>query len=146
MADTRAELHKALREGQDKYIYFLLAVAGAAIGFAVTQTQTATLSFSKIPLGFAVAFWAFSFYCGCRQLLQGANILFANYQFIRMQEGTHPQFPPHPDLIREIATTLEEQADKAGTWGKLQFRSLIAGAMFFIGWHILEMYLRTFPV
>jgi hypothetical protein len=64
------EVYKALGAGQEKYTYFLLAAAGAAIAFAVTQTQTATLSPAKILLAFSVASWGFSFFCGCRQILQ----------------------------------------------------------------------------
>ncbi|MDZ7781751.1 MAG: hypothetical protein U5K56_01995 [Halioglobus sp.] len=45
---------------------FSLAAAGAAIGFAVTQTKGASLSFSQLPLGFGVLSWAVSFYFGCR--------------------------------------------------------------------------------
>jgi hypothetical protein len=38
MASDLQELHKAHREGQERYGYFLLAAAGAAIAFAVTNT------------------------------------------------------------------------------------------------------------
>jgi hypothetical protein len=58
---AREEIYKATREGQDKYTYFLLAAAGAAVAFAVTQSQTATLTWSKVPLALAVLSWAFSF-------------------------------------------------------------------------------------
>lgn len=70
---ARQEIYKATREGQDKYTYFLLAAAGAAIAFAVTQSQTATLTWSKIPLALAVLSWAFSFYAGCHQIRDVTN-------------------------------------------------------------------------
>jgi hypothetical protein len=135
------ELHKAHREGLEKYVYFLLAAAGTAIAFAITQTQTATLSPTKIPLGAAMAFWALSFYCGCRQLLETSGILYQNYQFLRMRGDVN--FPGDPNFFEELQADLEKQADKSGTWGKWQFRLLIAGAVLYIGWHIMEMYLRA---
>jgi hypothetical protein len=52
--ENRLELFRALRDTQEKYVYFLLAAAGAAIGFALSQTQQATLSWSKLPLAGAV--------------------------------------------------------------------------------------------
>jgi hypothetical protein len=143
MSDGRQELHKAHREGQEKYIYFLLAASGAAIAFAVTQTQTATLSYSKIPLAVAVACWALSFYSGCKQLLQTSNILQQNYQMLRVQAGLHPEFPNHPKVVSVIEKLLEEQVNSSGRYGRSQFILLLTGAVFYVGWHIIEMYART---
>jgi hypothetical protein len=47
------DLYKLHRDASEKYIYFLLAAAGASIAFAATQTQAATISWSKLPLAFA---------------------------------------------------------------------------------------------
>jgi len=143
MADARLELHKAHREGQEKYIYFLLAAAGAAIAFAITQTQTATITLSKIPLGLAVLCWGLSFFFGCQQVLQSSNLLQQNYQLLRMQGGLHPDFPSDPASVAVIEKYLNEQVNKSGHYGRWQFFLLISGAVFFIIWHVLEMYLRT---
>ena len=62
------EVYKALRDVQDKYVYFLLTATGAAVAFAVTQTQTAKLAWTQAPLGFALLFWGLSFFCGCRHI------------------------------------------------------------------------------
>jgi hypothetical protein len=140
---AQSELHKAHRDANEKYIYFLLAAAGACIAFAISQTQTATISIYKAPLAAAVVFWGLSFYFGCRQLLQMMNMLQQNYQFLRMQAGTHPEFPPHPDAVDAIGQHLEELSNKSGKYGSYQFKFLILGAVFFIGWHVLEMTLRT---
>lgn len=143
MADTIVELHKAVRDAGEKYVYFLLAAAGAAIAFAITQTQTALLTQSKIPLGLAVVSWGLSFYYGCRQTAQTNAILHANYQYLRAQAGNHPQLPPDPEVLEIFSQTLEQLADKSGRYVRWQFRFLILGAVFYIGWHVLEMYIRT---
>jgi hypothetical protein len=145
MSNARTELYKTHSEGHEKYTYFLLAAAGAAIAFAVTQTQTATLTLSKIPLGLAIGCWALSFFAGCRQIQRNQSIVLQNYQFLRMQEGMHPEFPPHPQLVQAISEQLEEQTKESGKWGAWQFRFLITGAVFYITWHVFEMYLRTPP-
>ena len=139
----RQDIYKASREGQDKYTYFLLAAAGAAIAFAVTQSQTATLTWSKLPLAVAVLSWAFSFYAGCRQLRDVANVMQANYDMLRVQEGLHPQFPSHPQVVEIIEEAVRDLADKTGRWGAWQFRFLILGAVFYVLWHVTEMALRT---
>lgn len=144
MADSpRHEIYKATREGQDKYTYFLLAAAGAAIAFAVTQSQAATLTLSKIPLGLAILSWAFSFYAGCRQLNEVTSILQQNYDLLRVQEGLHPDFPNHPSVVATIEDFVRENVAKTGRWGARQFRFLITGAVFYILWHVTEMALRT---
>ena len=77
---ARQEIYKAAREGQDKYTYFLLAAAGAAIAFSVTQSQNAFLTWSKLLLALAVLSWALSFYAGCRQIREVASVLQQNYE------------------------------------------------------------------
>ena len=58
----------ALRDLYAKYTFYLLAVVGAAVGFALNQTQGSVLAWSQIPLGLAVSSWFLSFYFGLRQL------------------------------------------------------------------------------
>lgn len=137
------ELYKAHRSGQDKYTYFLLAAAGAAIAFSLNQTHDATLSWPKLPLGAAVLCWGLSFFFGCLALHDVQNLLQQNYQFLRMRAGEHPDFPAHPQVVEEISKTIEEQAKNSGRNPTRQFNFLIVGAVLYIVWHILEMYLRT---
>ena len=139
----RQDIYKATREGQDKYTYFLLAAAGAAIAFAVTQSATATLSWSKLALGLAVLSWAMSFYAGCRQIVDVTNVMRANYDLLRVEEGLHPQFPNHPQVVEVLTEATQEMADKTGRWGAWQFRLLVLGAIAYVLWHVLEMALRT---
>jgi hypothetical protein len=144
MADnSRLELLKLHRTGQEKHVYFLLTAAAAAIAFAITQTQTATLSASKIPLGFAVLCWALSFLNGCNHLWEVTNLTQQNYQILRTRAGLHPKFPADPNFVAAIEQSIEEQAEQSGRFSARQFKFLIAGAVFYIAWHILEMYLRT---
>ncbi len=48
------EVFKALRSAQDRYDYFLMAAAGAAVAFALNQTHGEALSLSHMPLGGAL--------------------------------------------------------------------------------------------
>jgi hypothetical protein len=137
----KLELHRAVRESADKYIYFLLAASGAAIGFALTQTQEATLSKSMILLALAVVFWGLSFYCGCKQLVQTSGFTFLNYELLRVRQGEHPEFPREASGL--IQDYLEKMSDRLGKWGNWQFRFLITGAVLYVAWHVLEMYIRT---
>jgi hypothetical protein len=143
MPNGRIELLKAHRASQERYIYFLLAAAGAAIAFAVSQTQTATISLTKLPLALAVAAWALSFMFGCRHIWEVSNLTEQNYQLLRVQAGLHPDFPADPIFVATIERGIEDQATRSGRFSRWQFNFLIAGAAFYIVWHIVEMYART---
>jgi hypothetical protein len=142
MSDGRVELHKALREAHEKYTYFLLAASGAAMAFATTQAQAATVTLSKLPLALAVVSWALSFFFGCRQIGRSNNFLWQNFQYLRMKAGDHPNFPPDPRLVAAISEDLEAESRRVGRYGAWQLNFLFVGAIFYIVWHVTEMYLR----
>jgi hypothetical protein len=146
MSDKTLEVYKALREGQNKYTYFLLAAAGAAIALTINQTQAAKLSWSQIPLAISVICWALSFFFGCRHLAYINSILYANGELLDVESGNHPEVGSHPQMIKTasegIQISIKTNSNHANNFGHLQFRVLILGAFFYMGWHILEMYLR----
>lgn len=84
--DSERLLFSTLRSIQDKYTYFLLAAAGAAIGLALTQTKGLSLNWSQFPLGLAVLNWGLSFFFGCRQLTSVSSGLYANAGLIKIQK------------------------------------------------------------
>ncbi len=55
-----------LKAAQEKYVYFLLAAAAAAIAYAMQRTNGVTLQAQDWALGIAVSCWALSFFGGCR--------------------------------------------------------------------------------
>jgi len=71
------------------------------------------------------------------------NVMQQNYDLLRVQEGLHPQFPNHPQVVAVIEAAVREAADKTGRWGARQFRFLVAGAIFYVLWHVTEMAPRT---
>jgi hypothetical protein len=145
--DPAAEVYKIRAEHQNKYVYFLLAAAGAGIALSVNQTQNASLRWSQIPLAGAVASWAFSFFAGCRHLQYVGSSMYANADYLRIRAGQHPNVGTHPEKIAAAASGILQAIsdnNKAATrHAKLQFYALVAGAALFVGWHIWEMALRT---
>ena|SRR3990167_3026289 len=142
-----SDLYKAHNQGQEKYTYFLLAAAGAAIGFAVQKTEGLTLSWWLSPVALATALWAASFYSGCKNLDWVQVATMANYALLQLIDGSHPKQPPHPQLVGAamdgVRAALETNVNKAQLYAKWQFRFLVAGALCFIAWRVLEMYRIT---
>jgi hypothetical protein len=145
--DAEKEVYKVHLDSQRKYTYFLLAAAGAAIGFAIKQTENATLNWYQIPLGLSVIFWCTSFLCGCRNLQYVTSTLFANFELLKVEGGRHSKVGNHPDLMmvasEGIRSAIDKNSVRAGLFYRAQFTFLIIGCACFIIWHILQMYLRT---
>ncbi len=148
MADNELlEIHKQHRSGQDKYTYFLLAVTASAVAFAVQKTSGLSLSWSMLPLGFAVLLWGISFYFGCKNLIWVQTSISANHSLLQLQKGVHSEQPDHPQLlaaaISGVRSALESNVKNAQFYAVWQFRLLVGGAVLFLAWHILEMVLLT---
>ena len=145
MSETAREVYRALREAQNRYTYFLLAAAGAAIALAVNQTQGAAMAWSQVPLGAGVLSWGLSFFFGCRHLAYVSSTLYANMELLKVESGEHPEIGAHPQMIAAasdgIRQAIESNSDRANRFGQLQFGFLVAGAVLYIAWHALEMYL-----
>jgi hypothetical protein len=136
-------LHKAHQVGQEKYTYFLLAAAGAAIAFSVQKTEGLKLSWWLLPVALSVASWGLSFYCGCKNVVWVQSSIFANFNLLQLKRGTHPDQPPHAEhsaaAVRGVSSALASNGTKAEFYARWQFRLLILGAVLFILWRVLEM-------
>ena len=102
------ELYKQHRTGQDKYTYFLLAAAGAAIGFAIQKTEGLVLSWWLLPVAVATPCWVVSFYFGCKNLIWVQTTIYSNYNLLQLRRGVHPEQPPHPQLVQAAISGVEE--------------------------------------
>jgi hypothetical protein len=147
MSERQIAVYNQFRNAQDKYTYFILAAAGAAIAFALRETQTAALSWSQAPLAAAVLCWGSSFYCGCRYLLHMTSALYSNFELLIVAGGQHPSTGTDPQKIAAasegIRQGIDQHSSRTVPLGKWQFGLLILGALFYIGWHIWEMWVRT---
>jgi hypothetical protein len=141
--DDIAEIHRAHREGQQGYTYFLLSASGAAIGFAVVRTDALALSWWLLPVGLAILSWGLSFYCGCKNLVWVQSSLYANFNLLLLRRGSHPEQPPHPELTAAAVTgvlqALQQNGQSAQFYAVWQFRLLLSGAVLFIGWRVIDM-------
>lgn len=141
--DALKELHKLHSDAHSKQIYFLLAAAGAGIGFAVQKTEGLYLSWYLAPVGIAIVLWGLSFYFGCKTLDLGQSAVRSNYDLLQLRDGSHPAQPDHPQKLaiamqvtHEALDGFTQRATRSAVW---QFRLLIAGAVFFMTWRLLEM-------
>jgi len=88
----------------------------------------------------AIFCWGISFFFGCQHLGWVQIALSANYILLQLKAGIRPEQPPHP----ELEATIPDVLDSAQFYAIWQFRALIAGAIFFIGWRVAEMIRLTY--
>lgn len=143
MSDLKERVAEQLHEGQSQYTYFQLAAAASCIAFAIQRTESSALDCMQLPLGIAVICWGASFWSGCYNRAYVSTTLYANVALLMLEDGTHPEQPTTQEMTQAAAQGVRSAAEKNSTsanqWGKRQFRFLIAGAVFFLIWHILEM-------
>jgi hypothetical protein len=140
-------LHNQLRSAQDKYTYFILAVAASAIGLSLQEVKDDAFSYSLIPLALANICWGVSFYLGCTVIQYVNSTLYSNSVYLQVKAGQHPETGRHPQMIeaasKGIMFAMQSNSERANSLAHWQFRLLISGALFYISWHLVEMWLRT---
>ena len=76
-----------------------------------------------------------------------SSSLYSNLVMLRIERGAEPAVGEHPQRIAAasagIREALKSNADQANAFGRWQFRFLILGALFYVAWHVLEMYHRV---
>ncbi len=141
--EVEFELLRASREMQVRFVYFLLAGAAAAIGFGLTQTQGQALSIFHLPLAFALVSWGTSFWFGCRFARSSDVMLGLNLERVRLQSGVDPLALRDPEQAAQRLAASKaafEKRQKQGTHeARWQYRLLLAGAVLFGLWRVLEM-------
>ncbi|RXI27659.1 hypothetical protein [Aliarcobacter trophiarum] len=139
------ELQKQFKASQEKYIYFLLAASASAIGFAMTQSKVEPLEWIHVPLGLSIVLWALSFISGLRFIEYSTSFTFNNQNYLAFKREikSYPQVYAIK-LLDEFKTLMSEtsakQLQKMKFYGNTQSISLLLGALSYIVWHTIRMW------
>lgn len=146
--NEKIELYKIHVQKQENYVYYLIAISVASIGFVVVQTHEKEFEFNMIPLGFSVISWGLSIFIGLRYLKIVMSLIFKNIQQHRVFEGANEFTGSHPVLIKaggkilgEMIETDNEQLVKLFIW---QSRLFYSGIICYMVWHLYGMFDNTF--
>ena len=150
MAELKEQIAQQLHSAQWQYTYVLMATAASCIALCVQRTTGLPLSWNQVPLGLAVLCWGASFWFGCRNRALFSSMLYANFDFLNLSDGTHRQQPARPEMVRpamvSISDAAQHNSSSANRYAKRQFAFLIAGALLFLCWHVFEMAAKqSFP-
>lgn len=141
------EIQNQYRAQQEKYLYYIIALSVAAIGFSIHITLGQKLMYSHILLGLSIICWAASCHFGINSILYAINHLGQNDLLFSASQGVFGSDPSTKMKARDIITArMDDLASKIHESGKWQLRLFYFGGIIFIIWHVLEMYLKAQPI
>lgn len=145
--DEQKEIQKQFRDGQEKYIYYLIALCVAAIGFSIHKTLGISMNLFQIPLGIAITSWAISIFFGLRFLEKRLDLLFNNNQYFEILQGRDSDVGTNSENIKigfkAIEEIMEQKSKNIPKYFTRQKIFFFLGFLSFLAWHILEMYKNT---
>lgn len=127
-AEQRLEIRKHHREMQTKFVYFLLAINAAAIGYSVTIPKEENIHWTYLLLTLSIILWGVSFFFGTLYLM-----------FMIAHEGTNQNLLDIniPDMQKEKS---KKDMETFNVWAKrfmwYMLYAILGGFITFIIWHI----------
>ncbi|KIQ22931.1 hypothetical protein RT95_12530 [Xanthomonas campestris] len=143
MSDELIHLNKIHADGHSKYVYFLLAATGAALGYALQKIDGSTYS-CQVWFGLsAIGCWILSFFFGCMHVTAIQSVILSNSHLLQLQQGNHPMQPRTQQEMefawRITNDALESKNNRAQLLLRLHFWLLATRVFFFTTWRVLVL-------
>ena len=141
MSNNASQLIFEHHKGQAQFAYFQLGVAASAIAFAIHRTAGLSLLDAPWPLGAAVTLWAFSFALGCFGIEARQDGIHSNAVFLQVFGNIPAQHgnPTFGKVLADAERDVKKELNKPVRLFRWQKWALFAGALFYIGGHIMQM-------
>lgn len=137
------ELRKQHNDMYDKYAYFLLAATGTAIGFGLQKLDGLAPSIASFVCVAAVGLWVLSFYLGLKRIETVMMVVRINAElaaFLTPERETQISGNHIAQTEQLASQQMEEFNIKNARLMRAQFYLLIAGAVFFMVWRVMQMF------
>jgi hypothetical protein len=145
MDSFQEQIIKEHKERQEKFVYYLIALAVSSIGFSVYNTLNIKLNITQIPLGIALFCWGASIFCGITFLKVTLSILYDNNRYFDIENGLDSDIGKDPQKIKIALSSFKpiliEKASKVSKYFNWQIGLFYIGIILFLFWHVIEMYL-----
>lgn len=139
--ETRQQLAFNLQAGQQKYNYYIIALAVACVGFSASITTGMKIFPLTLPLGIAVLSWFATVYTGLSLINWRIASGQANIELLTLQSGHHKIAGSNRQLIdrgtKTLSSILNDNNKKIINRGKVQIYSLYIGIIMFVIWRVL---------
>ena len=141
--DTQIEIQRQLKERQEKFVYYQIALCVTAIGFSIVQTIHVKLEYNLLFVALAIILWAGSIFCGFQFIIIYLKGLIANNNYFDMLAGRSGKVISK-QLAEEVATDI--LIEKVDGYSRRSHRNFLFqqyffyfGLISFIVWHVLRI-------
>lgn len=138
------EIFKVHSASRERLVHFLMASAGAAIGFSITLQKTLAFSWPDILVIIAICAFALSFWGGVRTSKHTHHLIYVNGKYL--QEKSKYESAVHP-YIKDIVEkdSFEPIQNRIVRWSVVQTHALVFGAVTLMAWRIASAYPEVTP-
>ncbi len=148
MSDREFELVKISNAAQEKTTYFLMAASGSGIGFALSQTKLEALVSHHYIWLLAVAIWAISFWAGIRFTMNANSVKSKNAAYVAnlsLLKDCEPSQAFELESLnrKKFKEAVGKHQTRMELWGKIQMYGLLLGAVTYVIWHLVRMFLQV---
>lgn len=139
------DFEKAHIASQEKYSYFLLAAAGAAIAFSLKKTESLSISWWMLPIAIALLCWMLSFFFGCKNIVWYQAVLRTEIYIARTHETPEAEFSNDQKRksVSNLVAAMDTKLEKYAFYSKWQFIFLIAGAVALSFSYLIDLVRRS---
>lgn len=135
MSEELRHLNRIHAEEHSKYVYFLLAATGAALGYALQKLDGAPYN-PLVWFGLAsIASWLLSFLFGCRHLTAIKAAIWCNFELLKLDRSAHYQ-----PLFEAAYAAIHSNNERANFFFNWQFRLLAFGIVMFTAWRVALLF------
>lgn len=137
--EARLALHNLHHDSKEKTTHFLMARAGASIGFAISLKEALPFAWPDVLIIAAIVCWAGSFFAGIRSTEATRRVISTNSLALETLHG-------YEDEAREqikaemIQPTYDKFQGQGRFWSEAQLYSLLLGAFLIMCWRIAAAY------
>jgi len=150
MDDRMMELVRHLNDQQSRFVYFLMAIAGACVAFSINQTKNMSPDWSMIVLALAIIAWSGSVFCGIKNREHTMSSIIINVERMKIQgiAVANSKQPTTKDILASngLSELMEKFSKTASTYWDWQLYLLISGVALYVAWHVIEMFARAAAV
>lgn len=135
MSEELRHLNRLHAEEHSKYVYFLLAATGAALGYALQKLDDSTYSPSAWLGLLAISSWLLSFLFGCKHITAIKAAIFCNYELLQIRRKSGSE-----RLVEAAYAAIESVNVQANSFFNWQFRLLALGVVLFTTWRVFLLF------
>jgi uncharacterized membrane protein len=138
MEDIRT-IEQQFRNQQEKFVYYIIALSVAVIGFSIHLTTGQPYKWSQIILGLSTLSFCLSVLCGFRYLKKLLEFLSFNRKYLINKSQR--------ELPREEEEYISEEKSifqkKTTSLWNCMYRLFFLGVFLFLIWHLTDMFFTT---